>query len=166
MMPGDSLSVSVLRHPVHFLAMGFGSGLLPKLPGTWGTLLAVLVFCIFMASPLADYFHWLVAVFGFAGIWLCGCSAALLGVHDHPAIVWDEMAGYLLTMLWLPVSIATVLGGFLLFRLLDIFKPWPIGWVDRKMGGGLGIMMDDLLAAVVANLILQAMVYGKIPPFA
>ncbi|MEY8195315.1 MAG: phosphatidylglycerophosphatase A, partial [Cycloclasticus sp.] len=84
------------------------------------------------------------------GIWICGQAAKELGVHDHGGIVWDEIAGYLLTMYWVDFSWQNVLLGFVLFRLFDILKPWPINWVDRRVGGGFGIMLDDLLAGLMA----------------
>ena len=78
-----------------------------------------------------------------------------LGVHDHRGIVWDEIVGFLVTMTAVPVSWRVILAGFVLFRLFDILKPWPIGWLDRHVGDGLGIMLDDLLAGVLAALVLQ-----------
>ncbi len=90
------------------------------------------------------------------GINVCAAAAKSLGVHDHPAIVWDEMVGLWVTLCWLPLSPATVLLGFVLFRLFDIVKPWPISLIDRRVGGGSGIMLDDVLAGVFANLALRA----------
>ena len=90
-----------------------------------------------------------------AGIGICGWSARRLGVHDHPGIVWDEIAGYLVTMIAAPGGPAWILLGFLLFRLFDILKPWPIRWLDRSVGGGLGIMLDDVAAGLASLACLQ-----------
>lgn len=105
--------------------------------------------------PLAGYLAATAMVIGL-GIVVCGRAARRLGVHDHPSIVWDEVAGYLVTMCGVPTGWGWVLAGFLLFRLLDIAKPWPIRWLDRRLSGGLGIMADDLLAGLVAMAVLQA----------
>ena len=93
------------------------------------------------------------------GIWICGYSAKALGVHDHPAIVWDEIVGYLITMTALPAGLLWPIVGFLLFRLLDIWKPWPISWCDRHIQGGFGIMIDDVLAGAVACGILHGALF-------
>jgi phosphatidylglycerophosphatase A len=146
-----------LLHPVDFLALGFGSGLLPVAPGTAGTLVAIPVYL--SLQPLAA--HWylsLVVLLALAGIAVCGKTASRLGVHDHPAIVWDEIVGYLVTMSFAPPGWLWIVLGFVLFRLFDIAKPWPIRWFDRQVGGGLGIMLDDLLAGVFSAALLQLLV--------
>jgi len=148
----------ILGDPVHLLAFGLGSGLAPRAPGTAGTLLAV-----FLELPLRGQsleLRALVALALFlAGLWICGESARRLGVHDHPGIVWDEIAGYFLTMLAAPAGWIWSVVGFLLFRLFDILKPWPIRDVDHRLHGGLGIMVDDSLAAVGAAVILYGMAH-------
>jgi len=145
----------VFRDPVHFLAFGFGSGLAPHAPGTFGTLAAVPLWYLLAGLPLGVYLA-LTAV-GFAlGIWLCGRAARDLGVHDHGGIVWDEIIGFLVTMTAAPAGWGWVLAGFAAFRLFDIRKPWPIGVLDARVPGGFGIMLDDLLAGVYAALLLQA----------
>ncbi|PCC98621.1 phosphatidylglycerophosphatase A [Halopseudomonas pelagia] len=146
---------SVWRNPIHFLAFGFGSGAIPKAPGTWGTLAAVPFVLIWQQLPLAGYVLVLV-VATLLGIWLCDRTAKDMGVHDHGGIVWDEFVGLWLTMLLAPPGWLWLLAGFALFRLFDIWKPWPIGWVDRRVGGGFGIMLDDLLAGLMALLVLLA----------
>jgi phosphatidylglycerophosphatase A len=145
----------VWRNPIHFLAFGFGSGAIPKAPGTWGTLAAVPFVLIWQQLPLAGYVLVLV-VATLLGIWLCDRTAKDMGVHDHGGIVWDEFVGLWLTMLLAPPGWLWLLAGFALFRLFDIWKPWPIGWVDRRVGGGFGIMLDDLLAGLMALLVLLA----------
>lgn len=146
---------SVWRNPIHFLAFGFGSGALPVAPGTFGTLVAIPIYLLM--EPLSLWLY-LAIVTGITvlGVWLCHVTSRDLGVHDHPGIVWDEIAGYLITMIAAPTGWLWVLLGFVLFRIFDIIKPWPIGWADRQVSGGLGIMLDDVLAAVYAWLLLQA----------
>ena len=105
------------------------------------------------------YYLALAIVMFAAGVWLCGKTADRLGVHDHPAIVWDEIVGYLITMILAPSGWLWILIGFVLFRLFDIWKPWPIHWLDKQVRGGLGIMIDDVLAAVYALICLQIIAY-------
>lgn len=143
-----------LRHPLHLLAFGFGSGCAPRAPGTFGTLAAVALYLPLTLLP--GWVYLLVTLLvALAGIWICGWSARQLGVHDHPGIVWDEIAGYLVTMIGAPIGFFWVFAGFVLFRLFDILKPWPISWLDRCVDGGLGIMLDDLAAGVAAWACLQ-----------
>ncbi len=143
-----------LRNPVHLLAFGFGSGCAPFAPGTFGTLAAVPVYLLLSYLPLAGYLI-VLALVSLAGIWICGQTAKDLGVHDHGGIVWDEFAGFFLTMMAAPAGLLWIGIGFLLFRLFDIWKPWPIRWADRQVGGGLGIMLDDLIAGAYAWILLQ-----------
>jgi phosphatidylglycerophosphatase A len=143
-----------LKNPVHLLAFGFGLGLAPMAPGTFGTLAAVPLYLLLAPLPLPAYLG-VVAAVSLAGIWICGRTSQDLGVHDHPGIVWDEIAGFLLTMTAAPPGWPWLLAGFVLFRLFDILKPWPIGWLDQRVKGGLGIMLDDLLAGLFAWLLLQ-----------
>ncbi|PIE00975.1 MAG: phosphatidylglycerophosphatase A [Thiothrix nivea] len=145
---------TVLKSPVHFLAFGLGSGLSPKAPGTVGTLAAIPLYLLLM--PLSPAYYLLVVLLAAGlGIWLCGQSAQLLGVHDHGGIVWDEFVGFWITMFMAPAGGWWIVLGFVLFRLFDIWKPWPIRVIDRKVDGGLGIMLDDMLAGVFALLVLQ-----------
>ncbi|MCB1836594.1 MAG: phosphatidylglycerophosphatase A [Alcanivoracaceae bacterium] len=151
-----------MKNPVHFLAFGFGSGLAPKAPGTFGTLAALPVWWLAAQLPLWGYVIVLLAVIA-VGPYLCGRTAEDLGVHDHGGIVWDEIAGFLVTMLLVPVSWYTALAGFLLFRLFDIAKPWPIGWLDRQIEGGTGIMVDDLVAGLYALGCLHLLLWMLAP---
>ena len=153
-----TLNRTVLTSPVHFLAFGFGSGLSPKAPGTMGTLAAIPLYLLLMNLPLTGYLL-AVLLISVAGIWICGESSRRLGVHDHGGIVWDEFAGFLLTMTAAPQGWAWIVLGFALFRLFDIWKPWPVRVADRQLHGGLGIMLDDILAGIYAWLVLQAVVY-------
>jgi len=146
-----------LLHPVDFLALGFGSGLVPRAPGTAGTVAAIPVYLLL--QPLAlPYYAAIVTLLALAGIAICGQAASRLGVHDHPGIVWDEIVGYLVTMTFAPSGWLWIALGFALFRLFDIVKPWPINWFDRQVNGGLGIMLDDLVAGVFSAAVLQLLV--------
>ncbi|WP_114417707.1 phosphatidylglycerophosphatase A family protein [Marinospirillum perlucidum] len=141
---------SVWQNPIHFFAFGLGSGASPWAPGTVGTLAAVPLYFIMAGLSLPFYILVLVVTF-VIGCWLCERTSEDLGVHDHSGIVWDEFVGYWLTMLALPVSWQWALAGFVVFRFFDIIKPWPIRWADRRVAGGFGIMLDDVLAAVYAG---------------
>ncbi|WP_422136842.1 phosphatidylglycerophosphatase A [Endozoicomonas sp. ALD040] len=149
---------SVWKNPVHFLAFGLGSGLSPVAPGTFGTVAAIPFYLMFQYLPLWNYFL-ILAVSIVLGIWLCGKTSKDLGVHDHPGIVWDEFVGYWITMLAAPRGWEWVLVGFILFRIFDIWKPWPIGWLDKRVHGGLGIMIDDIVAGIFALVCLQVIAY-------
>lgn len=140
-----------LATPSGFLAFGLGSGLSPKAPGTVGSLAALIPAVPLLALPL----WWGVAVVFVAfwiGVYLCGVTSRALGVHDHGGIVWDEFVGMWLVLLFVPFDPWWWLAAFLLFRLFDVLKPWPIRWLDRRVEGGFGIMIDDVLAAVYALL--------------
>jgi phosphatidylglycerophosphatase A len=143
----------VFRDPVNLLAFGLGAGLTPAIPGTAGSVLGVLLAWATLELPLAVRFMVVIALI-LSGIWICGESARRVGQHDHPGIVWDEIAGVYLALfaatpeIW---SWALCLG---LFRLFDVWKPWPIRDLDHRLKGGLGIMLDDLVAALYTALIL------------
>lgn len=141
-----------------FLAFGFGSGLSPLGPGTAGTLAAIPVYLLFLVFGDQVYLLLTLTVC-VSGVWICQYAADKLGVHDFGGIVWDEIAGYLVTMLFVPFSWSAVVIGFLLFRLFDIFKPWPICILDKELGGGLGIMLDDILAGIFSWAILMGFVW-------
>lgn len=147
---------ALLTNPNHFFAFGFGSGLAPKAPGTFGTLAAIPIFWLIQDWSWPIYGLWILVTFAL-GVYWCDQSSKALGVHDHGGIVWDEMVGYWLTMFFAPPGWWWMLLGFVLFRFFDIIKPWPINVVDRKVAGGFGIMIDDVLAAVYAWLALQAL---------
>ncbi len=148
----------LLKNADHFFAFGFGSGLAPKAPGTFGTLAAVPVYWLIQDLSWPIYATWLIVTFAL-GVYWCDRSSKQLGVHDHGGIVWDEFVGYWITMFLAPAGWLWMLLGFVLFRFFDIIKPWPIGWLDRKVGGGFGIMIDDVLAGIYALIVLQACVY-------
>lgn len=143
---------------INFLAFGFGLGYAKKAPGTFGTLAGIPFILFFQQFSLEIY---LLATAGMLlfGIWLCGASSRQMGVHDHPGIVWDEIVGYMITMIAAPTGWQWMLLGFVLFRIFDIFKPWPISYLDRHVHGGLGIMVDDVLAGIMAAVVLQLIFY-------
>ncbi len=151
------LLLSDLKDPVNFFALGFGSGLSKYAPGTMGTLVAVPFYLLLQPLSLGYYIAVAIGV-SLVGIWLCDRCARILGVHDHPGIVWDEIAGYLLTMVAAPPGWQWLVLGFCLFRLFDIWKPWPIKVIDRRVEGGFGIMLDDIVAALFAWIVLQLIV--------
>jgi phosphatidylglycerophosphatase A len=154
-----NMNDKVWQDPAWFIAFGFGSGLMPFAPGTWGTLAAIPVFLCISATHWSIYA--LITVLLFAlGVRVSDQVSKALGVHDYPGIVWDEVVGYLLTMFLVPVSAYTLLAGFILFRIFDIWKPFPIRVIDAKVQGGLGIMLDDVLAAIPAWILLQVLVWG------
>jgi len=143
-----------LSNPIQFLALGFGSGLAPKAPGTFGTLAAIPLYLLLTLLTPALYAV-AVLLMTLAGFYICGKTADDVGVHDHPAIVWDEFVGFFITMFMIPVSWQSVLLGFMFFRFFDIIKPWPISFIDKKVAGGFGIMIDDVLAGAFALIIMQ-----------
>ncbi|MDH3586692.1 MAG: phosphatidylglycerophosphatase A [Gammaproteobacteria bacterium] len=149
----DNLVRTVLTDPVHILAFGFGTGLSPVAPGTVGSLVGVLFAWLTIDLGLPLQLAVAVAISA-AGIWICGESARRIGVHDHGGIVWDEIAGMYITLLAAPPTIGAWILGFVLFRVFDIAKPWPIRDLDHRLGGGLGIMLDDLAAALYALILL------------
>jgi len=142
-------------NPIQLLALGFGSGRAPVAPGTFGTLVGVLFYLPLADLPLLPYLA-ITSLLFVIGIPICGRAAEQFGVHDHGAIVWDEIVGYLVTMAFAPSGWLWVIIGFALFRLFDIWKPWPIALLDRQVSGGLGIMLDDLLAGIFAAAALFA----------
>ncbi|OED38266.1 phosphatidylglycerophosphatase [Chromatiales bacterium (ex Bugula neritina AB1)] len=151
------LTVKDLVHsPASFLALGFGTGLAPRAPGTVGTLPGVLLCVLIADQPLLNYLF-VVLVALVVGLWVCGSTSRQLGTHDHGGIVWDEIVGFLVAMFAVPVSAGTLLAGFVMFRVFDILKPWPIKWLDSNISGGPGIMIDDLAAGAAACVCLHAM---------
>lgn len=148
------IPVSLLKNPVHLLSVGFGSGLAPKAPGTFGTIAALPFWYGLQFLPPAYYVLVLILAF-VLGVYLCGATADALGVHDHGGIVWDEFVGLWIALFMVPMQITWIALGFVLFRLFDIWKPWPIRVLDAKVHGGFGIMIDDVLAGVYAYLVLQ-----------
>jgi phosphatidylglycerophosphatase A len=152
-MSGTPSFTHLLKHPTHLLAFGFGAGLSPKAPGTAGTLIAIPIYLALSQLSLLLYLTVLIVII-IAGIWICDRTAKYLGVHDHSGIVWDEIAGFLITMIAIPLTWWNILLAFALFRFFDIVKPWPIRWLDRHVQGGFGIMLDDIVAGMFTWAIL------------
>ncbi|MCG6365808.1 phosphatidylglycerophosphatase A [Vibrio fluvialis] len=153
-----------MTNPWHLIATGFGSGLSPVVPGTMGTLASVPFYLLLAQLPLTLYIVVVIAA-SLIGIKICQVTSDDMQVHDHGSIVWDEFAGFWITMLIVPMLQLPVfewkwlLAGFVLFRFFDMVKPWPIGWLDKRVHGGLGIMLDDLVAGVMSALALALVGY-------
>ncbi len=145
----------LLRNPLHFLSLGMGSGLAPKAPGTVGSVAALVIYYLLLQGLSLPVYLAVVAMSIVVGIYLCGYTAKAMGLHDAPAIVWDEFAGLWLALVLLPPQWYWPLIGFVLFRFFDILKPWPISLADKKVHGGLGIMMDDVLAGIMAAIVMH-----------
>lgn len=149
----------LFSHPLHCLSFGLGTGLSPKAPGTVGTLLGFPLYWLLMGLPLDQ--QWLsLAVLFMLGVWCCEFTGRALGVSDHGAIVWDEVVAMAAVLMTVPYSLGWSLAAFACFRLFDIWKPFPISWADHHVKGGLGVMLDDVLAAIMAVLVLQIMQKG------
>ena len=157
-MKREDLKGLKLTNPIHFAAVGFGSGLATKAPGTFGTLAALPIY-YFMSFLSVESYIAIIVLSSVIGIWICHVTSRDMGVHDHKAIVWDEFVGYWITMLMVPFSIQWAVVGFILFRFFDILKPYPISWLDKKVHGGFGIMIDDIVAGIFAGLVLQTLIY-------
>ena len=152
------LANKVWQNPAYFIAFGFGSGLSPIAPGTCGTIIAIPIYLLLSFYSWPVYLALTCAAF-FLGVVVSDIVSRDLGEHDYKGIVWDEVVGYLLVMFMVPKGGISMALGFILFRLFDIWKPQPIRWVDKRIHGGLGIMLDDVLAAVPAWVILQLFFY-------
>lgn len=150
--------MTVWHKLAHFLAFGFGAGRLPVAPGTFGTLVGILAYLLLQPLSAAVYAMAVLALFAL-GVWLCQVTERDLGVHDHPGIVWDEIVGYLITMFMAPAGWIWIVAGFALFRLFDIWKPFPIRQLERRIRGGFGNMLDDALAGFYALAVLQGVAY-------
>jgi phosphatidylglycerophosphatase A len=144
----------LLASPAGWIACGFGSGLTPKAQGTFGSLAAILPWLLLRGLSVPAWLA--VIVVGFAiGVWACDVAGRVIGVDDHRSLVWDEFVGLWITLL--PALLApwwAVVAGFALFRLFDVWKPWPIAWFDRRVKGGFGVMLDDAIAGVFAGIVL------------
>lgn len=145
---------AVWRNPLYFIAFGFGSGAAPFAPGTFGTLAAIPFYYLLRLLPLYGYLIFLVAFIVFSS-WLCDKISRATHTNDHPGMCIDEFAGFFVTMIAAPPGFTWIVLGFLLFRFFDIYKPWPIRYVDEHIHGGFGMVFDDVLAGLYALLCLQ-----------
>ena len=148
----------LLSNPTAFLAFGFGSGLVPKAPGTAGTVAAIPIYLVLAHLPFYTYLGAIVLA-TLVGIYLCQKASDWLRVHDHGGIVWDEFVGLWIALIAVPSGWQWLLAGFVLFRFFDMLKPWPISLADKHVHGGWGIMFDDILAGLAALGCLQLAAY-------
>jgi len=146
-------------HLIYWFAIGFGAGLAPKMPGTVGTLVGIPIYLLIMDWWWWQYLAVVLLAFGF-GVWICGEVSRRTGIEDAPFIVWDEIVGYLVTMIAAPSGWFWLVCGFLLFRGFDIWKPWPVKMIDQRVKGGFGIMLDDVVAGLYALLALQGLKFA------
>ena len=153
----SGVPVKMLRNPIHLLSLGFGAGLSPFAPGTAGTLVAIPLY-LYLLHFTAGQYVLIVCILCVVGFGICGVTTRALGVQDHSAIVWDEVVGFLITMTAAPLGWMWIIIGFFLFRFFDVIKPWPIAIIDKKVKGGIGVMLDDVLAGVYALISLQVIV--------
>lgn len=154
----DKPSLRLLRDPGHFIALGGGTGLAPKAPGTFGTLAGIGLYLVCSHLDPVPYLA-LVTLMFWVGVPICDRTSRTLGKHDHPAIVWDECVGFLFAMVLADGGIFDIVSGFCAFRFFDIVKPWPIKQLDACVPGGFGIMLDDLLAAIYSIFVLELFSY-------
>ena len=146
----------VLRDPVLLLALGFGSGLAPRAPGTAGSVIGLgLAAALALAGTASPLYLGTTLALVALGVPICARAGRALGQHDHPAIVWDELASFPLVLVGLPAEPVWLIAGFVVFRAFDALKPWPIRWLDRRLGGGFGVMADDVAAALASCAVLH-----------
>jgi phosphatidylglycerophosphatase A len=144
----------VWRDPLYFIAFGFGTGTIPFAPGTFGTLIAIPIYLLM--RPLSWELYLVLTLLIIAlSVWICNKVTREIGVQDHQGMCLDEIVGYLVTLFHAPLGWGWMLSGFLLFRLFDIWKPWPISYVDQHIHGGFGIILDDVLAGAASCAIIQ-----------
>ncbi|SDF92553.1 phosphatidylglycerophosphatase A [Dyella sp. 333MFSha] len=149
----------LLASPWGWIACGFGSGLTPKAQGTFGSLAAIVPWLLLRELSVPAWLV-IIALSFVLGVWACEVAGRLLGVADHRSLVWDEFVGQWIALL--PALLApwwAVAAGFLLFRLFDVWKPWPIAWFDRRVKGGFGVMLDDVIAGIFAGVVLLSILH-------
>jgi phosphatidylglycerophosphatase A len=149
---------AVWHSPLYFIAFGFGSGAFPVAPGTAGTVVAAIFYLGLRYLPLGEYLLFTL-IFSIVSIWLLDQLSREIQVHDHPGMCLDEFAGYFVTMINAPWGFSWMLLGFILFRLFDIWKPWPISWLDKHIHGGFGMVIDDIAAGALAMIVMQIIHY-------
>lgn len=149
---------TLIKKPAAFIAYGFGSGLSPKAPGTFGTLVAIPIYWLIQDWSLTAYLIFTLIAF-LCGIWICQKTVDWLKQDDPGGVVWDEVVGYLVTMIVAPKGWLWIVMGFVLFRFFDILKPWPVSIADKKLHGGVGVMLDDVVAGIYAAIVLSGIDY-------
>ena len=152
--PAYPVPAAIWQRPLYFIAFGFGSGAIPCAPGTFGTLLAIPFYLLLQHLPPVLYITFVV-LFCAASMWISERVSNEIKVHDHPGMNLDEFAGFFVTMIFAPVGWQWIVLGFLLFRLFDIWKPWPINWLDEKIQGGFGMVIDDIVAGLFSFVVIQ-----------
>ena len=153
-----------LTDPIHFLALGFGSGLAPKAPGTFGTLAAIPVVLLMAWLDNIWAYSAITVIACVVGVYICQYTADALKTHDHPAIVWDEVAGLMITFWFVPITATTLILGFALFRFFDIIKFWPASYFDKKVHHGSGTILDDVISGIYAGvcyLLIQQLFFAS-----
>lgn len=145
---------SVWKNPLHFVAFGFGSGAIPFAPGTFGTLMAI-PFYLLIANLHHSTYLFVVALITLASIWICHKTSHDIGIHDHQGMCLDEIVGFLITMYHAPRGWEWIVIGFGFFRIFDIWKPWPLRYIDQNVSGGFGVILDDVGAGIYACIALQ-----------
>ena len=164
MIKRNQVPASVWHNPIHCIAFGLGAGASPYAPGTVGTLLGIPLVWLLSEIPVIGYLLMTFLLYA-AGVWICARTSSDIGVHDHSGIVIDEVTGYLVTMILVPVNIWTLITGFFVFRFFDIVKPWPVRWLDKRVKGGTGMMIDDVLAGIFSLIVMQLLLnYIGLPP--
>lgn len=152
--PIPALPKEVWRNPLYFIAFGFGSGAMPFAPGTFGTLMAIPFYLLLRLLPVTYYIIFVILFIAFSS-WLCDRISRVIHEHDHPGMCIDEFAGFFVTMINAPHGWSWIILGFLLFRLFDVWKPWPIRYIDEKVHGGFGMVLDDVVAGIFGMIIIQ-----------
>lgn len=149
---------SMWKNPWHFIAFGLGAGAMPYAPGTFGTLLAI-PFYLYLATYSSLFYIFFTIIFIFFSIWLCEKVSREINVHDHQGMCIDEFAGFFVTMCFAPYGWGWIILGVILFRIFDIVKPWPIRQIDNRMKGGIGMILDDVLAGLYSLAIIQLLAW-------
>jgi phosphatidylglycerophosphatase A len=165
-VPAASKSRILLRHPAGWIASGGGVGFAPYAAGTFGSLVALLPW--WGLRELAPWAYLLALVATFAiGVWAANWVIRAIRVQDPSVVVWDEFLGLWITLFLVPAGWPWIVAGFVLFRVFDILKPWPVSWADEHIDGGVGAMLDDALAGIYAWIVLQSLAwYFDVSPFA
>ena len=148
-----------LTNPIHLLAVGLGSGMSPIMPGTMGSAMAIPLWLLF--DGLQPFLYWVLIVVAFIfGCFVCQKTSEDTHTHDSGHIVWDEFVGMWITLFFIPqISVLWIAIAFVAFRVFDMAKPWPIRWFDKRVPGGFGIMVDDVIAAIFSSLTVYALTF-------
>ncbi len=159
--PSPELPDKLWRDPLYFIAFGLGSGAMPFAPGTFGTLFAIPFYLLLQSLSLVAYLIFVIVFIVFSA-WISERVSRDIHIHDHPGMCIDEFAGFFVTMIHAPHGFVWVVLGFLLFRLFDIWKPWPIHVLDEKVPGGFGMVLDDIVAGIFAMVVIQIIAFAKV----